>query len=86
MFRYGFTDTYDSKYKVRNRDIACFSKSKMKDMYPDGNYNVIGETILNNKKDKIDEIVLGKVALNVSKEGSHSKLFYKDAAYIYIYI
>ena len=86
MLKYHFQDAYDSKYKVRNRDIACFSKSKMKDMYPDGNYNVIGETILNNSKDKIDEIILGKTTLNVSEEGSHSKLFYKDAAYIYIYI
>ena len=45
MLKYSFLNDYDTKYKVKNREIACFSKSKMKDMYPDGNYNVIVETI-----------------------------------------
>lgn len=82
MFKYRFSNNYDSKYKVKDRNIACFSGSKMKDMHPDGNFNVIGETILNNKKDKIGEIELGKEVLNISKEGKHSKLLFKEDGYI----
>ena len=82
MLKYSFLNDYDTKYKANNRDIACFSKSKMKDMYPDGNYSIIGETILKNKKDEIDRIVLGKTAFIVSKNGEHSKLLFKVAGYI----
>lgn len=82
MLKYHFLDDYDSKYKVKDRETACYSKSKMEDMYPDGNYNILGETILKNKKEAIDQIEFGNVVFDVSEEGSHSKLFYKDVAYI----
>lgn len=82
MLKYQYSETYDDTYQINNKEIACYSKSEMREMYPDGNYSVFGETILKNKKDTIDSIELGKVAMNVSKEGSHSRLFFKVAGYV----
>ncbi len=82
MFKYQLSDRYGEKYKIKKEKIDCFSKSEMEDMYPDKNYNVLGETIFKNKKEKIDTIELGRRTLIVSKEGGHSKLFFKTAGYI----
>ncbi|MDO4983700.1 MAG: hypothetical protein Q4E35_09130 [Eubacteriales bacterium] len=82
MFEYKLMDDYDSSYKVKKRDVACYSKSRMKKAFPDGNFKVIGETILDNKKEKIDAIKLGGKDFTVSKEDSHSSLLFRTVGYV----
>lgn len=67
---------YDVSLRINDRDIKCYSKKKMKDLYPSGNYKIIGETKENNKKDEIDKIVLVDKELIVSKYKSNSKIGY----------
>lgn len=79
---YAVREDYDSRYKVKNREIACYSKSKMKKLFPDGNFRVIGETLPDNKKQKLDTVELGGRSFIVSKEGSHSSLFTRTVGYV----
>lgn len=82
MANYKSIGDYDSSYKVNNRQIACYSKSKMKKLYPDGNYTVTGETVQGNKKEQIDTVVFGNKRYKISAENSHSRLLYRTVGYV----
>ena len=75
-------EDYDSSYKVKNREIACYSKDKMKELFPDGNFPVSGETLLRNKKKEIDTVELGGKSFSVSEEDSHSSLLTRTKGYV----
>ena len=82
MITYAVREDYDKTYKVKKREVDCYSKKKMKDIFPDGNYHVIGETLPRNKKEEIDRITLADKEFIVSKEDSHSSLFTRTAGYV----
>ena len=82
LIKYAVMEDYDSKYKVKNREIACYSKSKMKKLFPDGNFRVIGETLPNNKKKELDRITLADKEFIVSEEESHNGLFFRTVGYL----
>ena len=82
MAKYAVLEDYDSSYKVKNREIACYSKDKMKELFPDGNFPVTGETLLRNKKKEINTIELGGRSFSVSKEDSHSSLLTRTKGYV----
>ena len=82
LANYTLKEDYDSSYKVKNREIACYSKSKMKDLFPDGNFPVVGETLPRNKKKEIDTIELAGKSFSVSEEESHSSLLTRTKGYV----
>ncbi|MBR2587775.1 MAG: hypothetical protein IKD77_01035 [Bacilli bacterium] len=72
---------YDTTIKINDRDVRCYSKKKIKELSPDGNYKIIGETFEKNKKRKEDIIKLANKELVVSKYGENSKVIYKRKGY-----
>lgn len=72
---------YDATVKINDRDIKCYSKKKIKNLYPDGNYKIVGETFEKNKKQEKDIIVIADKKLIVSEYGKNSKLRYKRKGY-----
>ena len=82
MAKYAVIEDYDSSYKVKNREIACYSKDKMKELFPDGNFPVTGETLLRNRKKEIDTVELGGKSFSVSEEDSHSSLLTRTKGYV----
>ena len=81
-FKYIYSEDYDSEYKVKDEKVACFSKSKLDDVHPDGYYCVFGETIRKNKKDQTSSIVLNEEPFSISEYNGHSKLFFKKVGYV----
>jgi len=84
-FKYILKDDYDSKCKVNHDDVFSYSKSKLDDLYPNNEYEIIGETFEKNKRDYKTNV--GKVELNdkilyVSEYKKHSRLFKKEKDYI----
>lgn len=73
---------YDACVRINGRDIKCYSKNKIKELYPNGNYKIVGETFEKNKKRNKDIIEIANKKLNVSKYGSNSKILYKTKGYI----
>ena len=73
---------YDTNYSINDRDIKCYSKKKINDLYPDGNFEIVGETFENNKKDKIDKIKIAQKELVVSEYGKNSKIKYSKKYFI----
>jgi len=75
---------YNQSVKINDRNIKCYSKKKLNELYPSGNYSIFGETFENNKKKVKDTIILGKKKLNVSEYGKNSKLLYKRKGYLLV--
>lgn len=73
---------YDDTYTINNKDIKCYSKKKMMELYPDGNYNIIGETYENNKKNEIDKVIIANKELIVSKYGKNNRITYKRKKFV----
>lgn len=79
---YEYSDKYDVKYSVKDKDVSYLSKSRLDELYPDGNYIIYGETISGNKKKQFANIKLGDEQFGISRYGSHSRLLYRQAGYI----
>lgn len=75
---------YNQSVKINYRDIKCYDRKKLKELYPSGNYSLVGETFEKNKKEAKDTIVLGRKKLNVSEYGKNSKILYKRKGYILV--
>lgn len=75
---------YDQSVKINQREIKCYSKKMMRDLYPSGSYNIIGETFEDNKKKVIDTVILGRKKLNVSEYGKNNKFLYKRKGYFLV--
>lgn len=82
MIYYAIKSDYDETYKIKNREVYCYSKKKMKDLYPNGNYRVIGETLPRNKKEEINRIILADKEFVVSEADSHSSLLTRIVGYV----
>ena len=72
---------YDATIKINDRDIKCYSKKRIKNLYLDGNYKIVGETLEKNKKKEKDIIVIANKELIVSNYGENSKVKYKRKGY-----
>ena len=72
-----------NKVKYRKDQISCFKKKELKKLYPNDDYTVIGETLRNNRKTAISELVVAdsNETYLVSKLGSHSGLLYRKAGF-----
>jgi len=84
-FLYVEKENYDKKVKINEEDIKVYSKKKLKDLYPDEDYVVVGETFEKKKRDRendIGRIELNEKRLNVGKNGNHNKLFKKQGSFV----
>lgn len=75
---------YNISIKINHRDIKCYDKKMLKDLYHNGDYSIVGETFEDNQKKAIDTIVLGRKKLNVSEYGKNSKILYKRKGYLLV--
>jgi len=75
---------YDKNVRINHRDVKCYSRKMLKELHPNGNYILVGETFENNKKEEIDTISIAKKDLKVSKYGDNSKIIYARKGYIAI--
>lgn len=75
---------YDCNFKINNKDIKCYSKKKMMELYPDGNYNIIGEVVDKNKKSEIGRIIIANKELIVSKYGKNNRMKYRRKYFVAI--
>ena len=73
---------YDISFKFDDKNIKCYSEKKIKELYPSGNYKIIGETKKNNKKNEINKITLADKELIVSKYKSNNKIGYKRKYFV----
>lgn len=73
---------YNDTFTINNKDIRCYSKKKMMQLYPGGNYNVIGEAIEKNKKSEIDRITIANKELIVCKYGENNGIKYKRKYFV----
>lgn len=77
-------DNYHGEVKLgkEKRRIRCYSPEQMKKMHPNDDYNLAGETLSNNKAEKIAQLAVGDENYIVSNPGSHNKLLYKVSGYV----
>ena len=73
---------YNQSIRINHRDVKCYSRKMLKELYPKGNYTLVGEAFENNKKEKIDTINLAKKDLIVSEYGKNSKILYARSGYV----
>jgi len=84
-FLYIAKEDYDRKVKINEDDIKVYSKKKLKELYPNNEYVIVGETYEKKKRDRENDI--GRIELNekrlyVSKSGSANKLLKKQGAFV----
>jgi len=84
-FLYLSKEDYDKKLKINGDELLVYSKKKLKDLYPEKDYEIIGETFEKKKRNKEKDI--GKIELNdkllyVGENGKHNKLFKKPSAFV----
>ena len=75
---------YDKTIKFDGREIEVFSKDMLDDLYPSHSYEIVGETIKNNKKQEIDELYIEDSRYVISELGGHGKILNKRAGYIQV--
>ena len=73
---------YDAKIRINNREVRCYSRDKLRKLYPDGNYTLAGETCKDNRKRAIGKITLAKKEFKVSKYRTHSRILYKEVGFL----
>ena len=77
-------EDYNYSVRINHRDIKCYDKKMLKDLYPNGNYIIAGETFEKNKKKEIDKVTIGKKELVVSEFGKNNKILYKRSGYLLV--
>lgn len=80
------THDHDKKLRYEQIDVYCYSKKQLDKRYPEKNYRIIGEAKAKNKKEELAQLSLEakKDPYIVSELGSHNKLLYKRAGYVYV--
>jgi len=84
-FLYILKEDYDKELKINDEDLKVYSKKKIKDLYPDKDYVIVGETAEKKKRDRendIGRIELNEKRLNVGENGNHNRLFKKQGAFV----
>ena len=72
----------DREVLLGERKFSAYSSKKMKELYPEKNYTIIGVAKKNNQKEAIGELSIGTEVFRVSASGEHSTLLYKKLAYV----
>ena len=68
---------YNATIKTNDRDIKCYTKKKLDELYHNGNYKIIGEISKNNKKEGIDKIVIANKEFIVSKYNKNNNIMFR---------
>ncbi len=69
----------DAKVKLGSTTYSAYSEKKIKELYPEENYTVVGEVKNGSDKKKAGELSSGHA---VSQRGAHSLLFNREAGYL----
>ncbi len=75
---------YDQRVKIGKDKIFCYSKKQLDEIYPEGNYRIVDETLRKNKKKIISQLQLRGTELDVCEPDSHSGLLYRRAGYVHV--
>ena len=75
-------ENYDKSITINHRDVKCYSRKMLKELYPKGNYTIVGETFEKNKKEATSTINIAKKDLNVSEYGKNNKLIYAKKGFL----
>lgn len=75
-------EDYDQTLKIEGVKIGCYSPKRMKQLYPEKNYHIVGETKRKNKKDQTAALTVWRSRLKVSALEDNSKLLYRKAGYV----
>ena len=73
---------YDQELKLKKLTFRCYSKKRLRELYPNQNYRLIGEIKQNNQKDRIARVHIGEKVLPVCELGEHSRLMFRRAGYL----
>ena len=88
---------YSKTVKLDGIEIPCYTKKELDDMYPNGDWTVVGETKKKNKKRLSGELYLSdvknfnelrlddegkEIPFDVCRFGLHNKILYKRAGYV----
>lgn len=73
---------YDSSFALGKKTIKCYSNEKMRELYPDGSYELSGESFAGNKKAAVGSLSAAGLTLPVSEAGSNSSFLYKGQKYV----
>ena len=68
---------YDNEIKIYGEEIECYSPKKMKELYPNKDYKVVGEVRSQNKKEAVERIVIGSKPRKVAEPGTFNKIKFK---------
>ena len=99
MIRYNHVhkNDYDKLITIGNKNVLCYSKKMLKELYPEKNFVLVGETpskkekseyeLSERKKRKLDEKRVGKLhfadeVYNVLGAGAHNSVLHKNQGYI----
>ena len=99
MIRYNHIhkNDYDKLITIGNKNVLCYSKKMLKELYPEKNFVLVGETpskkekseyeLSERKKRKLDEKRVGKLhfadeVYNVLGAGAHNSVLHKNQGYI----
>lgn len=69
----------DVRLRLGGTVVRCYSEKKMREMYPDRDYSVVGEIKSRSKKQQIGELSTGQP---VSQWGTHSVALNREVGYI----
>lgn len=69
----------DARVKLGSMTLHCYSAKKIKELYPDDNYTVVGEVKTGSGKQKIGELSTGYA---VSQRGAHSRTSNREAGFL----
>ena len=87
---------YDNRVRLESKHHLCYSKKKLKQLHPDGNYRIVGET-RSLKRDKknpsagprptkkgaaLRAMLQGLTGTGIVDVGTSSRLFFKKAGYL----
>ena len=81
IFQLISTTDHDKQVKIEGQELYCYSPKQLKKLYPEKNYNVVGETRASNKKKAVAQLRAGKKTLVVSEVRTFTRLFNKCVGY-----
>ena len=73
---------YDNEIKLYGEEIECYSPKKMKELYPNKDYKVVGEVRSQNKKEAVERISIGSKARKVAAPDTFNKITNKVVGYV----
>lgn len=73
---------YDNEIKIYGEELECYSPKKMKELYPNKDYKVVGEVRSQNKKEAVERIMIGSKARKVAEPGAFNKILNRTAGYV----